>query len=179
MVNLEHLRARGLWAYETGRVRMASRIALIVIPVAVICLLETRAREACGCASVLLLGLAIWLRWRDRKGTEAVTTGLLAGSIPLAAGVILARLGLRCGADGSASLCLGLSVLVGLGAGVVIAVREARRRERFWSWFTAGAVAALAASLGCVRLGVLGVAGVVVGMAAGALAAARISAGSP
>jgi hypothetical protein len=178
MVNLEYLRARGLWAYETGRARMASRIALIVIPVAVVCLLEARGREACTCVSVVLLGLAVWLRWRDRRGTEAVTTGLLAGSIPLAAGLVLARLGLRCGADGSAALCLGFSVLVGLGAGAVIAVREARQRERFWSWFTAGAVAALAASLGCVRLGVFGVAGVVVGMAAGTVAAARISAGS-
>jgi hypothetical protein len=122
----------------------------------------------------LLLGLAVWLRWRGRRGIEAVTTGLLAGSIPLAAGFVLAR----CAADGSASLCLGFSVLVGLGAGAVIAVREARQRERFWGWFTAGAVAALAASLGCVRLGVLGVAGVVVGMAAGTLAAALIGAGS-
>ena len=138
MVNLEHLRARGLWAYETGRARMASRIALIVIPAAVVCLLEVKGREACACVSVLLLGLAMWLRWRDRQGTEAVTTGLLAGSIPLAAGFVLAR----CAADGSASLCLGFSVLVGLGAGAVIAVREARQRERFWGWFTAGAVAA-------------------------------------
>jgi hypothetical protein len=150
---------------------MASRIALLLIPVAAVCLLEARGREACACLSVLLLGLAIWLRWRDRRGSDAVATGILAGSLPLATGLVLARLGLRCGADGLSSFCLGFSVLVGVSAGVVIAVREARHRERFWSWFTAGSVAALAASLGCVRLGVLGLGGVIVGMAVGSAAA--------
>jgi hypothetical protein len=174
MVNLEQLRTRGLWAYEAGRARTASRIGLILIPIAALCLLEARGREACACLSVLLLGLAIWLRWRDRRGSDAVTTGLLAGSIPLAGGLVLARLGLRCGAEGS-SLCMGFSVLVGLGAGVLIAVREARRRERFWSWFTAGTVATLAASLGCVRLGIVGILGVVLGMAVGTVAAARVA----
>lgn len=175
MVNLEQLRTRGLWAYETGRIRMASRIALILIPAAALCLFEARGREACACLSVLLLTLAIGLRWRHRRGTDTVTTGLLAGSIPLAGGLVLARLGLRCGAEGSASLCLGFSVLVGIGAGVLIAVREAKRAERFWSWVTAGTVAALAASLGCVRLGLMGVAGVVLGMAVGTVAAAILA----
>jgi hypothetical protein len=175
MVNLEQLRDRGLWAYETGRMRMASRVALLLIPLAVVCLLEARGREACACLSVSLLGVAVWLRWRDRRGSDAVTTGLLAGSIPLVAGLVLARLGLRCGAGGSSSFCLGLSVLVGLGAGALIAVREATLRHRAWSWVTAGLVATLAASLGCVRLGIIGFGGVVLGMAVGTAAASRIA----
>lgn len=174
MVNLEQLRTRGLWAYETGRMRTASRIALMVIPAAAVCLLEARGREACACLSVLLLGVAIWLRWRDRRGADAVATGLLAGSLPLAAGLVLARLGLRCGAE--PSLCVGFSVLVGLGAGALIAVREATRRGRTWSWFTAGTVATLAASIGCIRLGIMGIVGVVLGMVVGTVAAACISA---
>lgn len=66
MVNREQLRARGLWAYEMGRLRAASRIALLLVPTAAVCLLEARGREACACSSVLLVSLAIWLRWRDR-----------------------------------------------------------------------------------------------------------------
>ena len=175
MVNIEQLRTRGLWAYETGRVRTASRVALILIPAAGVCLLEANGRQACGCFSVLLLGLAIWLRWRDRRGMETVTTGLLAGGIPLVAGLVLARLGFHCGSTGTASMCTGLSAIVGAGAGVLIAVRERRGHARLWSWLTAGTVAVLAASLGCVRLGVMGLVGVVVGMALGTLAAASVT----
>ncbi len=167
MVNVELLRARGLRAYETGRVRMAARVALILIPAAAVCLLDARGRPACACLSVLLLGLAVWLRWRDRRGMEAVTTGLLAGSIPLAAGLVLSRFDVHCGSAGAAFLCTAFAALLGIGAGALIAVREARQRDRFWSWFTAGTIAALAASLGCLRLGVLGVVGVAAGMAVG------------
>ena len=168
MVNLEELRVRGLRAYETGRVRAASRIVWLVLPVAAVCLIESRGREACVCFTSLLIPLAIWLRWRNRQGTEAVTAGLLAGSFPLVAGLVAARLGLHCGAPDTSSLCTALSLLVGGVAGVFIALREIGFRARALSWFTAGCIAALAAGLGCVRLGVLGVAGVALGIALGA-----------
>jgi hypothetical protein len=115
------------------------------------------------------------MRWRDRRGTEAVTTGLLAGSVPLAAGLVLARLGFHCGSAGTAAFCTGVSALVGIGAGAFIAVQEVRRRARFWSALTAGTVATMAASLGCVRLGVVGVVSVAAGMAAGMVATAAIA----
>jgi hypothetical protein len=175
MVNLEQLKTRGLRAYEAGRVRTALRIAYVLIPAAAVCLLEANGRPACVCASVSLLGLAIWMRWRDRRGTEAVTTGLLAGSVPLAAGLVLARLGFHCGSAGTAAFCTGVSALVGIGAGAFIAVQEVRRRARFWSALTAGTVATMAASLGCVRLGVVGVVSVAAGMAAGMVATAAIA----
>lgn len=167
MVNPEELTARGLRAYELGRLVTASRVALVLVPLAALCLLETTGREVCACLSVVLLGSAVWLRWRDRKGWESVTTGLLAGGPPLAAGVVLARFDLTCGTSGAASLCTGLSVLVGMAAGLLIASREARWRARFTSYLTAGVIAALAAGLGCVRLGVLGVASMVIGIAVG------------
>jgi hypothetical protein len=110
------------------------------------------------------------LRWRNRQGTDAVTTGLLSGSIPLAAGLVLSHFDFHCGSAGSASLCTAFAALVGIGAGALIAVREARQRDHFWSWVTAGAIATLAASLGCLRLGLLGLVGVMVGMAVGTTA---------
>jgi hypothetical protein len=172
MVNLEQLRVRGLRAYEVGRLRVAARVAFLLVPVAAVCLLETRGREACVCLAALLLGLAVWLRWRDRHGMESVTTGLLAGSIPLAAGLVLAGLDLRCGLAGEETFCTAFAVLVGGAAGALIAVRERRWRGRFWGWLTAGSIAALAASLGCVRLGVVGIASVLAGIALGIAATA-------
>jgi hypothetical protein len=173
VVNPEELTARGLRAYELGRLVTASRVAFALVPLATLCLLETTGRELCACLSVVLLGAAVWLRWRDRAGWENVTTGLLAGGLPLAAGILLARFGVSCGTSGAESFCTGLSVLVGTSAGLLIAAREAPFRARFTSYLTAGVIAALAAGLGCVRLGVLGVssmlAGIVIGSVVGAV----------
>lgn len=176
MVNFEQLTVRGLRAYEVGRFRTASRVALVLVPGALVCLLEARTRESCACLAVLLLGLAVWLRWRDRTGFEAVTTGLLAGSIPLVAGLVLSRLGLRCGSIETALPCAGSSVLVGAAAGVVIAVREVRQQGRFVGVAAAAAVSVLAASLGCLRLGLASVLSVGLGTAVGAAAASFMTA---
>lgn len=173
MVNLEQLTAQGLRAYELGRLRTASRVALALVPAALVCLLEPSGRESCAGLAVLLVGLTIWLRWRDRSGVEAATTGLLAGSLPLVAGIVLSRLNLSCGSASSAPFCTALSVLVGVAAGVVIAVREARQRGRFASVVAAATVSVLAASLGCLRLGVASVLSVALGIAAGAWVAGR------
>ncbi len=175
MVDFEQLTVRGLRAYEIGRLRTASRVALALAPAALVCLLEARARESCACLAVLLLGFTVWLRWRDRTGFEAVTTGLLAGSLPLVAGLVLSRMDLRCGPAEMAPLCIACSVFVGIGGGIVIAVREARRNGRFWSVVAAAAVAVLAASMGCLRLGIASVVSLVVGVAVGAWAGSRRS----
>jgi hypothetical protein len=175
MVSREQLRVHGLRAYEIGRWRAASRVGLVLVPVCALCLFESRGRAACAGLAALLLGLAIWLRWRDRAGFESVTTGLQAGSLPLVAGIVLDRLDLHCGLGGDASLCTGLALLLGGAGGAFIGLRETQWRARFWSWLAAGVVAVLAASLGCLRLGVLGVASVLVGVALGVAVTARVA----
>ena len=175
MVSREQLRIEGLRAYELGRLRSASRIAIVLVPLATVCLFESRGRAACACVAAILLSLCVWLRWRDRRGFEVVTTGLQAGSIPLLAGLALDRLGIECGLAGAASYCTGFAALVGAGAGSYIGVRERHWPGRLGSLCTAGAVAALAAVLGCVRLGLVGVAGVVAGIALGAIAVGSTS----
>jgi hypothetical protein len=172
MITREQLRAQGLWAYETGRLRAASRVALVLVPATAVCLFESRARGACACLAVALLSLAIWLRWRNRVGFESVTTGLLAGSVPLVAGLMLDRFDLQCGLGGSPMFCSGCAVLLGGASGVFIGLRESKRRRQLWSAVAACAVATLAASLGCVRLGVVGLASVVAGIALGLVGAA-------
>ena len=167
MVNLDELRTRALHAYELGRLRTASRVAILLIPIAAVCLLEARSREACACLSVLLLVAAIWLRWRDRRGTESVTTGLLAGSLPLAAGLSIGQLDLHCGLAGGEVFCTTFAVFVGILAGSFIAFRESRSRGTLWSGLSAAGITLLAASLGCLRLGIVGVAGVVLGIGLG------------
>lgn len=163
MVDLEELRARGLHAYEAARMRMAARVLLYLAPVLALCWWQATDRETCGCLAVLLAISAVWLRRRDRRGVEDVTTGLMAGAIPLGAGLLLAECLPACGGP----FCVAISAVLGVVAGAWVAVREQRARAPQSSLFAASVIAALAAGLGCLALGVLGLAGVVVGVAVG------------
>ena len=126
MVSRERLKEGGLRAYELGRLRMAARAAWFLVPVAVLCMRESGAGEACACIGVLLLAAAVFLRWRNRERAETVTNGLLAGSVPLITGRVAARVdpswvGLL-GSSACTAACLG----VGVPAGIWMGLRAAR-----------------------------------------------------
>ena len=169
MVNLEELTLRGLRAYEIGRLRAALRVLLVLVPAVLVCAFEDRTREPCICVGVLLLGVSVWLRWRDRSGVEAVSTGLWAGGLPLVLGLVLGRLGVHCGSEELASYCWGFSGLFGLVAGGIIVAREARQRSRSSGIAAAAAISILAATLGCLRLGIASVLAVALGTIVGAV----------
>lgn len=169
MVNLDELSVRGLRAYEVGRLRAALRVCLVLAPAVLLCAFEARTREACVCVGVLLLGVSVWLRWRDRDGFQAVSTGLWAGGIPYALGLVLGRLGVHCGAEELAAYCWGFSGLFGLIAGAIIAARETRQRPRASGIATAAAISILAGTLGCLRLGLASVLAVALGTVVGAV----------
>lgn len=176
MVNLETLTARSLRHYELGRLRMAARISIVLAPMVAICLLEPVGREACACRAALLLAATVWLRYRSRAGLDSASTGLLAGTIPLAAALALARLDPGCANAAPLSYCTGFSLLVGGAAGVVVAIRERGRAQLSVHWLTAVGVAMLTASLGCVRLGLASVAGVALGILVGRASVASVRA---
>ena len=163
MVNREQLRAGGLRAYERGRLKMAGRVAYVLVPLVALCALLSGAQGRCSCLGTLLLGAAVLLRWRDRRGVESVATGLVAGSVPLVAGLVVARVVPGACADAPLlSACTLVSLLVGGGAGLWIGTRAAARRAGLARAVVAAAVAALAASLGCVSLGLWAVLGAAV-----------------
>jgi len=167
MVNLETLTARSLRHYERGRLRMAARIALVLAPIVAVCLLEPIGREACACCAVLLLAASVWLRFRNGAGVESVSTGLLAGGIPLVAMPVLTRLDPQCASAGLVSYCTGFSLLVGAAAGAVVALRVRARGAVSGPLPFAVGVALLTASLGCVRLGIASIGGVALGILVG------------
>ncbi|HYQ02844.1 MAG TPA: hypothetical protein VER96_29435 [Polyangiaceae bacterium] len=164
MANLESLTARSLCYYELGRLRMAARVVLVVLPLVAVCLLDREGRKAGICCGVPLLLGSVLLRFRNRAGVESVTTGLLAGTLPLAAVLLLMRVDPGCAKAGVFSFCAGFSLLLGAGAGAVVALRERARSSSADSWlFTAG-IALLTAGLGCARLGLASLVGVALGM---------------
>ena len=172
MVNLETLTAQSLRHYERGRLRMAARVAIVLVPIVVVCLLEPIGREACVCCAAVLLGATVWLRFRSRAGVESVSTGLLAGGIPLAALLALTQIDPSCATAGLFSYCTGFSLLVGAAAGAVVARRE--RALVSDHWLLAVGVALLTASLGCVRLGMASTVGVAVGILVGRASTRRL-----
>jgi hypothetical protein len=167
MVNLETLTARSLRHYELGRLRMAARIAVVLGPVAAVCLLQPIGRETTACCAALLFAVSVWLRFRNRAGVESVTTGLIAGAVPLAALLLLERFDPGCASAGVVSYCTGFSLLVGAGAGAVVAWRERVRAPLGGSWLFPVAIAQLTAGLACARLGFASLAGVALGILVG------------
>jgi hypothetical protein len=162
MVDLERLRSRGLRAYEGARLRMALRASALLVPLFVACWLFGD-RELCACLMPVMAGLVLWLRWRNRRGMEDASVGLLAGAIPLVAGLVLTSLGAHCGGW----LCMLFSAFAGITAGTWVALDVRRRGPTPTSWLAATSIAAVAAVLGCSALGVLGIAGVLGGVVLG------------
>lgn len=178
MVNLETLTERSLRHYELGRLRMAARIAIVLVPIVVLCLLEPVGREASACCAVVLLGASVWLRFRSRAGVESVGIGLVAGGIPLAAALLMTRMDPGCATAGVVSSCTGFSLLIGTAAGAVVALRERGGAPFSGHWLLAVGIALLTASLGCMRLGLASVAGVALGLVFGRLSMRRATAPS-
>lgn len=170
MVNREQLMASGLRAYELGRLRVAARAVLYLVPVSLVCALATGQREACGCLGVVLVAVSVLLRWRNRRGVESVTDGLVAGALPLLVGLIAARFLPDCASGPSVSGCTAICLAAGLAAGAWIGVRGLRAQDRLPRGAAAVGVAFLASSLGCIGLGTLGVIAAGVGLLVGCAA---------
>jgi hypothetical protein len=137
------------------------------MPMSALCALQTGACLGCAGCGALLLGITLYLRWRDRSGYGAVSVGLIAGTLPLVFGLLLRRFFPACAGAPLVSLCTAVCLVVGLPSGLWLGVRAARARVGTADALTATAVATLAASLGCVGLGVAGVVGAGLGLALG------------
>jgi hypothetical protein len=142
--------------------------------VAVVCALVTGAGERCGCVGVLLLAAAVFLRWRNRQGAENVKSGVLAGSLPLAVGLVVARVAPSCAGAPLFSLCTAVCLGVGIPSGIWLGLRAARGAAGGSSWLTAAGISVLAASLGCVGLGLAAVVGSALGLLFGAATATAV-----
>ena len=171
MEKLEQLTKRSLRAYQLGRLRMAAAIALVISPIAALCLLNRTYREQSACCTIALLAAAIWFRFRDRRGVEAVTRGLVAGALPFVAALVLTKLDPGCARTGLISYCTAFSIVGGGFAGLLGALRASGSRLARDDWFATASIALLVASLGCLRLGVASVVGAAVGIFLGSAVA--------
>lgn len=162
----DQLMTAGLRAYERGRLRAAARIAAVILPVVALAALASGETELCACLGLVLLGVAMFFRWRNRSGRSSVTTGFVAGSWSLLAGLALSRVS-ECPADQLLGWCASACLAVGLGSGAWVGWRTVREHRGISDGAIACAVAALVGILGCVNVGLGGVLGVMMGLTAG------------
>jgi hypothetical protein len=149
-------------AYELGRLRMALRVALIVVPAVAlgIVLSSSSARAECACLGVVLLATAIGLRWYGRGYDRAVVPGVLAGVLPMSAGLVSPSLL----AAGEEVACVVLCT-VGLVSGVLLARYATRDAQTLDGrrWFVGVGMAAVMAVMGCLGHGFEALLGLVLG----------------
>jgi hypothetical protein len=158
MADLDQLKSAGRRAYELGRLQMASRVALYLVPVGIVSVWASADRETCACLAVLLLIVSTGARWRSGAGIREVRAGLYAGTAVLLLAWALAWTG------GLAAAWAG--TLLG-AVGFVAAWLTCRGPRMAWVGVL---VASLMAGLGCVDLGAA-TGGVVAGLLLGAACA--------
>lgn len=151
MVDQEQLYRRALLSYELGRLRMSSRVLLFLVPLAILCTVLSSNRIVCAVVALFTVTLAVVLRWFDKRGVQAVDTGLKAGVLPLLVSVAL----MQAGCSGDAALCTTICVVAGTLAGAGTGFQLARRRAGPFVWLSSLTVALLVAALGSLDLGLV------------------------
>ncbi len=168
MRDVETLRHTARRAYERGRLLSAARVGWLIAAVTLVSALETGRP-----IRTIALGFGLWLiativRWRLPHGFAVVGHGLQSGAVPLAAALVLCRLGAAAPPDTVTAICGS----AGLCGGVLLGRALVRSDTMLWQQWLGGALVASAmATLGCLAFGIGTAVGAAAGMAAGAGAA--------
>jgi hypothetical protein len=165
-------RRQAMHAYQVGRMRFAARVAVVIVPLTLLCAWETRAFVECAGVGGSLLVLTVAMRWWHRRGAEAASAGLRSGAVPTVAALAVCRFAPSCPPDVALGLCVG----VGLVSGALVGRTAIQRSAKPWQHWTAAAlVAALTAALGCIGLGVGTAAGAAIAIALGTAVVSVVS----
>lgn len=143
MVDQEELRA-----YEFGRMRMSSRVLLFLLPLVTVCTLLSANPKACAYLALITIGLAVTLRWLDRRGVQAVDFGLKSGMLPLLISIALMQLG----CSSNPTLCTTVCIVAGTLAGAWMGYDG---RAGIFVWLASATVAGIFAALGSLDLGLV------------------------
>lgn len=160
-LDLEQLQQRARTAYERGRWRRACIEAWPVVVLAgVVLVFGSRPSVAMVLAAVLLV-LVVLLGHRGGDWRRAIVPGLVAGSIPMVAGLSACHLPHGCGGPVCMSLCIPLVSVAALVGGVLLARRALRSRPQL---LVSALLASLTGAMGCIAIGVAGPLGLAAGI---------------
>lgn len=152
-------------AYELGRFRRAWRATPLIAAVTLCSKLSCNAPALVLGAAAALAILCAALNWRGGVHERAVWPGLSCGVIAASLPFLAQAMGM-CGRPELMELCIAACIFGGVLAGVFIGVRASRLPEGAGAFaLSAGTVAALAGTLGCVVVGFGGIIGMAAGLA--------------
>lgn len=164
-------------AYERGRVKHGMRRALLVLPVALLPLYHCM-QTGRGALMLLVLAtlgvLIVLFHWRGQDYARGANIGLVAGLSPLLLPVVTSWISpvcstIICGFLPAASVAGGFFGALSLaGAGLF------GERPSPGFWLAAISVTVTLGAAGCLHVGLAGLAGLALGLAAGALPALAV-----
>jgi hypothetical protein len=172
------LSVRARRAYERGRLQAALWLAVPLVPLVVWTWSWCRYPTVAATCGAAIVALTVAFRWRGQVWGRAVVPGLAAGLAPLVLPWLMRGASDVCVGEMCCSLCLVGCIGGGLLAGALVGRRAASLHEGAGTFLAAaGALALLAGAPACAFAGVIGLAGLLLGFAAGsAPALARASA---
>jgi hypothetical protein len=164
MERSEHLLAQVTRAYERGRIVRGLRLALLVPPLVLISLGGCGSARASIAIGAALAALVVALTYRGGSASRGVVPGLIAGIAPLVVPLFVCPWLARSGLGGPLPLlgCVAGGVLSGVA---VARFAKGQGEHRFAFALAAGLVCALTGSLGCVDVGLGGIAAMAAGLA--------------
>lgn len=145
------LRARAHAAYERARLRHALRSTWPLLVLSSICVLAGAPTLPSLSIAAVHAVVVVALLHRGGVLARAVTTGWLAGSLPLLTALVSCRVPHACAHGSCASFCMPACMAAATVAGIVIVRRTAGRGVT--ATMAAAIVAAMTASMGCVAVG--------------------------
>jgi hypothetical protein len=162
------LAVRARRAYEQGRLQVAVWRAVPLVPLVAWSLAWCRYPTLAALCGATLVALTVAFAWRGQLWGRAVAPGLAAGLAPLVLPLLMRGATEVCVGEMCCSLCLLGCVSGGIVAGVVIGRRASALAEGRAPFFAAaGALALLAGAPACAFAGIVGLAGLLLGFAAG------------
>lgn len=150
-LDLKLVTQRALRAYEWSRLRAASRILWLLVPLVIFAAAVSRRTDLCSCVGAVLVGTALFARWRGRLLGAALTHGVFVGSFVTITGLSMSALMASCKEESLASACGVICALSGAIGGYSL-FRLSDRVNVSWIgkyWSIAMGTVGLTALLGC------------------------------
>ena len=170
MVDLEALAKRARRAAEWGRLRAATRVGAVVVPLVLLAMVISPNRFAVSGIGLALLAVTVTLGLWSAEGARAARSGLKLGAIPMAVALFTVGVEGWCDPDRAVTLCGAGCLVAGLFAGGATAWYAVRTQTpgRVRVWTQIGLVASITSTLGCAGLGFGSALAVLGALAAGA-----------
>jgi len=150
---------RAMRNYELARLRVASRVAIVVVPIVCVAMAISSQPTECACIGVLLLVGVMGMRWYGKGLDRIVVPGLVAGTIPMFAGLLKSKFP----SANAEAACLVLCSVGFLSGAYLARSAFANSTASMKGWIAGVGVAAATALMGCIGGGLEAPFGVAIG----------------